>query len=650
MVPSLKHVTVGIAGHVDHGKTSLVKGLTGIDTDRLKEEKRRRLSIESGIAPLPSHDDLSISLVDVPGHTDFLKNTIRGLSCVDFAVLVVAADDGVMPQTTEHVHILSLNGVKDGFIVLSKSDLVDEETLALAELEIKETLAGTFLDGKPVKPFSAPDGRGLEEIKGLINKMAGNASLKDASGPFRLWIDRMKAFPGFGTVVSGTVLSGMVRQDDPLVIMPKGIDTRVRALECHHEKILAASAGQRIGVNLHKVRINNIKRGMVLAAPGKLTPFFIYNVHLYILDSAERPVRHRQKVKIYIGTAIINATLILMESTQLEPGEGGFAQLRLMKPLAALPGDPFIVSLMNMPIIIGGGKILENTREKYRKITATETLGCLKALMDRDIGQYMDYRFRKKGCLLIKAEETALNTGFRLPDIKREMDKRIKKGELIGFKRVTVMSRQTYERLKASLPRVLEEILNKDPLKHNIKQEEIKTRLAPALDDEPLEKMLYELSNKGILIRESGGFRPTGFSASLSEEQNMIISIILDHSSQSGLVPFSADTIWKKHRKKYDKGKIKKLMTFLRVQNKLVRVNDGRFLSVEALEQIKIKIAEVIRQKGLFTIPDCTPVLGYGRTVAIPILEYLDASGFTIRVEQGRRLKDNDKYPKKLMR
>jgi selenocysteine-specific elongation factor len=638
-----RYITVGVAGHVDHGKTSLVRALTDIDTDRLKEEKGRGLSIESGVALLSSNHDISIALMDVPGHTDFLKNTIRGLSCVDFAVLVVAADDGVMPQTLEHLHILALNGVKDGCVVLSKADLVDKETLEMAELELRDALTGSFLDGKRIMAFSALDGRGVEEIRRCIYEVSETLTPKDASLPFRLWIDRIRGFPGFGTVVSGTVLSGTLKPGDPLAIMPAGIDTKARSLESHHEKIPKASAGQRIGINLHKVPMDNVKRGMVASEPASLRTYYKYNVYLRIPDTIIQPIRNRQKVKIHIGTAVVNATVVLMEKDRLESGEDGFAQLRFMKPLAAIPGDTFIICLMNMPIILGGGRILENAKEKYRETTASETLACLKAIMAGDIGGYIDHKFQKKGYLPVRAEELAGNTGFPPEDIRFEIDKRVKKGELISFKKSGVICRETYERLKTALPGVLEEALKKDPLKQNVKQEEVKARLAPVLDDEVLDQILFELCRDNALVREGGGFRPSRFSAELSEDQNRIIAIIFDYASQSGMCPFSADTVWKVNRRKCDKSRIKKLISFLRDQKRLVQVNDGRFLSVEALEQVKSKIAEVIYQKGMFTIPDCTPVLGYGRAVAIPILEYLDDAGFTLRTEQGRKLKDDGK-------
>ena len=362
-----KHITVGIAGHVDHGKTSLVRALTGIDTDRLEEEKRRGLSIESGIAPLELDSGTKISLVDVPGHTDFLKNTIRGLSGVDMAVLVVAADDGIMPQTLEHLQILEFFNAKDGFVVLSKVDLVDDEILELAELEISETLEKSFLEGKPVIPFSALDRRGLLDIRRHIEEIAQEIPGKRLELPFRLWIDQVKGFPGYGTVASGTILSGRLYQDDPLQLLPPGIETRVRSLETHHRDASEAGAGQRVGINLHKIPLKDVQRGMVLAEPGTVEATYLLNVDLQVLPGAQKPLKNRQRVRLYLGTSVTSSLAVLMEKEQLEPGERGLVQLRLTKPVGALPGDPFVVCPLNVQTTIAGGKVLEIPPQKYRK-------------------------------------------------------------------------------------------------------------------------------------------------------------------------------------------------------------------------------------------------------------------------------------------
>ncbi|MBW2616230.1 MAG: selenocysteine-specific translation elongation factor [Deltaproteobacteria bacterium] len=634
-----KFVTAGIAGHVDHGKTALVRCLTGIDTDRLQEEKRRGLSIESGIAPLELSSGKRIALVDVPGHTDFLKNTIRGLSSVDMAILIVAADDGVMPQTLEHIQILDFFGAKGGFIVLSKADLVDEETRELAEIEIRELIEGTFFEGKPVIPFSAIDRRGLDDIRINIEKAVEKIPDKDIKSPFRLWIDQVKTFAGFGTVASGTILSGILRQDDPLHLLPSGIETRARSLETHHEKGSKAYAGQRAGINLHRVPLKEIKRGMVLAEPGTVNPTYLLNVDLQVLKRAKKPVKNRQRVKLYLGTSVTNTLVVIMEKEQLEPGEKGLVQFRLMKPVAALPGDAFVICLLNVQTVIGGGKILETPREKYRQARASTTIPYLKALQEHNLKGFIENTFKPDFTHLITAGELARNTGFPVTEIEAEIRSRVKSGELLSFKGRGVLRKELYQKLKGDLPKVVEKTLQQDPLKRNVKGDEIISRLAPSLDEAPFQRMLAELCNEGKIQKIDGGFRIQDLSVKLPEEQERLVNLCLDYARESDFVPFSADTIWKLHEKKFEKKEIKRMLIYLRDDKKLVRINDGRFLTTQAFEGIKKKVSNVIVHKGFFTLAELKETLGYGRSVGVPVLEYLDSIGFTRREEDGRVLK-----------
>lgn len=635
-----KFITIGIAGHVDHGKTSLVKALTGIDTDRLKEEKQRGLSIESGVAVFPSEDGISIAIIDVPGHIDFLKNTIRGLSCVDFGILVVAADDGVMPQTLEHVQILELNGVTEGIIVLSKADLVDIETLELAELEIRDALKDTFLGDKAVFTYSNVTQHGLGKIRDAVLDMSKNLPLKDPGLPFRMWIDRVKGFKGFGTVVSGTVLSGTLKKDEPLILMPDGKSTRARTLESHHETITKAVAGQRVGINLHKLPVTDIKRGMVVASLDSLKPSYMFNAHLNILKNTGKSIHNRKKVKLYIGTCLVKATIVIMEKELLNPGEEGFIQLRLSDPVAVLPGDNFIIKAMNIPVILGGGKVIEITYRKYRKAIASDIIASQKALINKDVGSYIDIQTTGDITSLIRAEDLAINTGLSLKDLKNEINKKVNRGEFMDFGKKGVLKQEAYKRVKSDLPEIFRKIQEENPMKHKVNQEEIKDRLPFSFPSEPLERILIELSNEGVLVKENGGYLLSGFSPDLSEEHDFMVSFILEYAAESGITPFSPDTIWRKNNCKYPKKKIKKILSFLRSRKRLVKVNDGRFLTFEAIEQIKSLIKKVIKEKGVFTLSDCGPVLGYGRTVAIPILEYLDEKEFTVRVKEGRILKE----------
>jgi selenocysteine-specific elongation factor len=639
MGPITKYITIGIAGHVDHGKTSLVKSLTGIDTDRLKEEKERGLSIESGVAIYPSDSSISISLVDVPGHTDYMKNTIRGLSSVDFGIIVVAADDGVMPQTLEHVQIMELHGVTEGIIVLSKSDLVDHEILELAELEIRESLKGTFIMDKEILACSNVNQTGITEIKTTITRIAEKLPLKDHSGSFRMWIDRVTDSRGFGTVVSGTIMSGRLKKDDSVVLMPDGIETRARAIESHHKIIYEAYAGQRIGVNLHKVSMNEVKRGMVIAVPDSLSPSYMLNAHLRLLKNKNKTIHNREKVKLYTGTSLVNATVLIMDNDILRPGEEGFIQLRLSDPVAVLPGDNYIIAKMNLPCILGGGEIIEITGKKYRKSIKSDIVCSLEALMKGNTSKYIDIKTKGNNGSLVMTADLSKNTGVTHEEIKKEIGKKIKSGEFMDFGVKGIIRSDIFKKVKSDIPEILRSIQREDPMKLNIKPEEIKAKIPFTIAITPLEKILDQLFNEGVLEKKDGGYLLSGFSPSMTEEQDFAVSLLFDFISESGLAPFCADTVWKKFNRKYPKKKLIKVISFLHSRKKLVQVKDGRFLSFEAIEQIKRKIVKVIEEKGVFTLSDCKPVFGYGRTGGTSVLDYLDEQGFTERVEGGRILK-----------
>ena len=634
-----KHITIGIAGHVDHGKTSLVKAMTGIDTDRLREEKRRGLSIESGIASMILPSGEIVALVDVPGHTDFLKNTIRGLSGVDAAVLVVAADDGVMPQTREHVEILRFFGAQTGFVVLSKADLVDGETLELAELEISELVEGTFLEKSPIIPFSAVDLKGLEEIRAGVAWLAETSSGKNALGTFRLWIDQVKSFPGFGTVASGTVASGKLTANDPVQILPGGIATKARSLESHHHKVDRVEAGQRVGVNLPKISAHQVGRGMVLTEPGFMMPGFLLNVDIRIPASAKGSVKNRQKVKLYLGSSLANATVVLMGMEDLSPGEEGLAQLRLNKPVAAIPGDPFVLCLLNIHTIVGGGKVLEITREKYREAKMARVVPRLKALRAGEVKAFMDYLLRMAHSDLLEAEKLMAGTGLPLAAIQEELEARVASGELLSFGTAGGFPNVHFLALKKKAPEIVANIFSRNPLKQAATPEEIKQQLAPGLDDRPFRRILSELTNEGSLIKLDGGFRVPKLSIKLSEDRERLLLMLLEYARESGLVPFSADTFWKLHRRQHNKNEIQRLLDYLHVQGKLIRLNNRRFMTPEAMEEIRIRVKELVNRKGLLTLGDSKEVLGYGRTVGVPVFEYLDSIGFTNRDGDARTLR-----------
>lgn len=626
-----KYITVGIAGHVDHGKTTIVRCLTGIDTNRLREEKKRRLSIASGIAPLKTSSGIQIALVDVPGHTDFLKNTIRGLSCVDMAILVVAADDGVMPQTHEHLSILNFFGVKSGLIVLSKADLVDNETLEMAELEIRNEVEGTFLEQKPIIPFSAYNQIGLQNIKSNIEKEANKIAGKNFASPFRLFIDQVWSFTGLGTVVSGTVLSGTIRKDDSLILLPPGKETRARFLEVHHQKVSHAFAGQRLGLNLHKLSLNEVKRGMVLAKPETVSSDYLFNAELSLLRSSPKSIKSRQRVKLYIGTSVTNALIVIINKKKIRPGQRGLVQFRLIKRIAALPRDPFVICPLNINNVIGGGKILEIAAEKFRAVKAEKTIPYLMALQQSDLKAVIDLFFNKNPIRPVTENEISQNTGFSIEEIEKAIKSKLENGDLYCFEDRGFFGKSHYNALKNRLLEIIKNILLQNPLKKIAISGEIKNLLSPSPDEAIFQRMLEELCRKEKILRINGGFNIPNLSVSLSKEHEKLINMLLDFARNMNFVHFSANTFWKFHQMKFNKNLIQKLLDYLYAQKKLIRLKNRRFLTPQAMEQIKEKIKRVIIKKGGLTLADSKDILGYGRSGGIPVLEYLDEIGFTRR-------------------
>jgi selenocysteine-specific elongation factor len=633
-----KFISVGVAGHVDHGKTTLVRCLTGIDTDRLKEEKRRGLSIEPSVAPMHLPSGSLIALVDVPGHSDFLKNTIRGLSGVDMAILVVAADDGVMPQTRDHLEVLSFLKAKGGFVVLSKADQVDSETMELAEMEIREILEGSFLQGKPVIPFSAVDGRGLDQVSLALESEADHVAGKSIQAPFRLWIDQARSFPGFGTVVSGTVLSGIITRDDTVQLLPSGKETKVRFIEVHHQRVEEAVAGQRVGLNLHGVSLSEANRGTVLAAPGILRPAALLNAELSLLPVARRPMVNRQRVKLYIGTRCTPAQLVMMQKERLHAGETGLVQLRLQEPLAVLPRDPFVVSLMNRQGVIGGGKILETSKEKFRLAKAEKTLAYLQPLQSLDVKSVVNHYFSRFAGRLVTADEIASATGIPIKDIQRVMESGRRAGRLLHLEGRGYFDKRRYEALKIQLMNVTRKILLKGTFRSIASSEEIRFRLDPSLDDGPFETMLQELCHEGRLAKTDTGYRIPNLITRPSLHREKLMQRVAEFIRDQRYATFSVGTFWKRHGEGFTYKEVEKMLDYLHANQKLVRLNDGRFIDSEAMEEIQAKVKELILQKGTLSIQDSRDILGYGRTRAIPILDYLDAIGLTRRVGDERVL------------
>jgi selenocysteine-specific elongation factor len=623
--------TIGVAGHVDHGKTTLVRALTGVDTDRKAEEKSRGLSIEAGVAELTLSCGRSCALIDVPGHTDFLKNAIRGLSGVDLALLVVAADDGVMPQTREHLDILGFFKAAAGLVVLTKTDLVDEETLGLAELEISEMLTGTFLEGCPIFRFSArhPE-HGAAILQGVEDALTRHPGKPDDRS-FRLWVDQVRSITGHGTVVSGTVMSGRIRCQDEIEIQPAGVISRARSLESHARPVSAAAAGQRVGINLPRVPLKDVRRGMSLSIPGAVRPVFMLNAEIHVLSTAGKGIKNRQKVKIFLGTSVTRAVVVLMQGHILEPGQSGLVQIRLAAPVAALPRDALVISLMNVNSVIAGGMIMETPREKYRTAKSGVMLSLLSALRKADAEAYVETLTEHLKGSTVNAKELSAKTGLPQTDFERTINSKVQRGELFYIKGHGAVKKGHFSDLGRQFRAVMESAFEKDPMKRNIGLPEIAEHLGYRVTD-PLIKFLADaLCREGRITRSDSGFCLSDSRPRPDGRHESQVTFLLQYMRDAGLTPVSPNHFWKCHQTQYSQTKVARLFNHLLMQNSLVRLNDNRYLSIDALEEIKKRVAQAIHEKGSVALGDCKHLFGYGRSGGAHVLDYLNQIGFTVR-------------------
>jgi selenocysteine-specific elongation factor len=544
-----------------------------------------------------------------------------------------------MPQTREHLEILKFFKASSGLVVLSKTDLVDPDTLELAELEVRELLSGTFLDNRPLFKFTAtnPDlSAGLAE--GIDHAIA-ELAVKKSEPPFRLWVDQVRNISGHGTVASGTVSSGMIRCDDDVQLLPSGTKIRIRALKSHGATLTQAVAGQRVGINLHRVSIEDVARGMALVTPGAVNPTSILNAHIHVLAKAAKGMTNRQKVKVYLGTSITNAMIVLMEEGRIKPGEIGLAQIRLCKPIAALPQDAFVISPLNQNTVVAGGRVLETSHEKFRASKSAAALPLLRALQSADVNAYAERVFADSAGRLITARDLSAKTRLPYSQFESFISSKVQKKELIYIKNHGAIRISHMAAIKSRFLDIVEEAFRKDPLKKTVLVSEAAERLERPVENALLEIIADELCRDGKLIRLHGGYSPPASEKPLDENRGTLISLLLEYARQSGLTPFSGDTFWKLHRPTFKKADIQQLLNYLFSQKKLVRLNDHRFLSLEALEEIKRRVAQTIERNGFVTVGDCKQLFGYGRWGGTHVLDQLDKIGFTVRREDKHYLR-----------
>lgn len=636
---------LGTAGHVDHGKSTLVHALTGIDPDRLYEEKEHGMTIDLGFAWLKLPSGREVSIVDVPGHERFVRNMLAGVGGIDLALLVIAADEGVMPQTREHLAILDLLGVETGIIVLTKKDLVDEELLGLVSIEAREEVKKTTLTQAPILAVSAVTGEGLPELVSAIDQSLEHTPSKRDVGRPRLPIDRAFTIKGFGTVVTGTLIDGQLSIDQEVEILPPALKTRIRGLQTHKRNIDIASPGTRVAANLSAVTTNELERGYVISSPGWLIPTRIIDVKLRLLPYTTRPLPCNATVTFHTGARETVGKVYLLEGKKLEPGQSIWAQIELRQPVAVVRGDRFIIRSSNETV--GGGEIID----PYAKRHHHAKFDVLEGLAARESGNAQEIILRTLKvngpvgldklpalCNLSQGETKvaveSLASPFPLPsspDVAGK-SKQFPKIAILGKGPSSlVVSDEWWQQLVEKTKQVVQGYHGQFPLRYGMPKEELRSRLN--MPEQVFVSLLQHLLDDGTLVEERSTVCLTEHRVHLTSEQQVMADDFIKSLEQN---PYSPPSLIEREAKQSPDSE---LLNLLIKQGKVVRVSDDIVFATPAYEEMVMGVTEYIKSHGRITVAEVRDLFKTSRKYALALMEYLDAQKITRRIGDERVLR-----------
>jgi selenocysteine-specific elongation factor len=635
----VKSFIIGTAGHIDHGKSALVRALTGTDPDRLPEEKRRGITIDLGFADLEL-DDLKLGFVDVPGHERFVKNMLAGAHGIDLLTLVIAADEGVMPQTREHFDICRLLGVRNGLIVITKKDLVEEEMLALVEDEARALVAGSFLEDAPVLAVSSKTGAGLDELKTKLVEIGSRVPPRSADFVMRLPVDRAFSMKGFGTVVTGTLISGQIAEADELELLPPGVKVRVRGLQVHGNAVKQAQAGQRTAVNLAGVDTAQMERGMVLAPAGRLRPTQIIDVWIDMLPGAERPVRTRSRVRFHIGAAeVLGRVTVLDGPSEISAGGGALAQLRLESPVVALHDDRFVLRSYSPADTIGGGKVLSPFAARHRRKEIEQTTQLLRSLMSAEQATKLASFVRFSGKHGVRATDLAAMTGWTNDVLAHAAAAAVKQGTVVESAGVFV-SQESFEQLSNEVVSELERHHKREPLARGMVRETLREKLFAHSLPELFGVVIGGLETKGLVVSEKDVIRSSGHRVDLTDQDAKLSDQIEKAYRDAGVeAPTLDEAMARTGIAAAQRVQARKIVQLLLDNRKLVRVQGEMFMHAEVINDLKTRLhnyAAANEPARLIDVPTFKTLAGVSRKYAIPLLEYFDREQVTRRAGDKR--------------
>lgn len=634
----MKKIILGTAGHIDHGKTTLMKAVTGVDLDRLKEEQERGITIELGFTALSLPSGQRIGIIDVPGHEKFIKNMVAGVGGIDLVLLVIAADEGVMPQTREHLDICRLLAIKRGLIALTKIDLVDEEWLALVTEDVRQFVQGTFLEQEPIIALSAATGKGIPELLSSLDALVAEIKERPSAGTLRLPIDRVFTMKGFGTVVTGTLMAGAVSLGDEVEILPAGVRAKVRGIQVHNESVESVGAGVRTAINLQGTEKSQIERGEVLAAPGTTIPTKRVDASIDYLAAAPRPLKHRTRIRFHSGTAEVMGEVRVLGADELLPGQTGFIQLLLEQPVVVFPHDRYVLRSYSPVDTIGGGEILDNLPPRHKRTDAT-VAERLKGLQQADTAQALAEFCKEAGLKGLTGAQIQARLGLEKSRQHALIDTLAAAGQLAVSctDPLQVADPQALRDLEQLVQQELKDFHDKNPLKVGMLREELRARLPYDTSEKLFSLVIEKLIDKKRVGSAKEYMFLAGRSPVLQDAQKDLQKKILDAYQKGALTPPTVKELAEKLNVVE-----KVLLSMLEIgvrEGQLVKVSEELYFNAPSINKLTGDVAAYLEKNGEITTQGCKDLTGLSRKFMIPLFEYLDKAKVTVRIGDKRVLR-----------
>lgn len=632
----MQKIIIGTAGHVDHGKSALAKALTGVDPDRLPEEKNREMTIDLGFVFLPITDQDEAAIIDVPGHERFIKTMIAGANSIRAVLFIVAADEGVMPQTTEHLDVLKLLGIEKGIIVITKIDKVDTEYVALVEEDVKELVKGSFLEDAPVFHVSSVTGTGIDELKKALTTYCKGIEPLSSDGIFRCPIDRIFSMKGFGAVVAGTVISGKHQKTEPVEVLPLEQRARIRNLQVHNQQVSEVCAGQRAAFNLADVNLSDMFRGYELSVPDYLKPTAAIDAKLSLLSTAPRILNNNQRIRLHKGTSEVMARVITLDKKNIKPGEHGFVRFKLERPVVAERKERFIIRSYSPMRVIGGGKFLEPYAAqtlRHARSTRVEYLQQIEKTRDRDLVEMVILHAARP---IVDERELMKLTNLPLDVVAADTKKLLKEDKILKLRDNTFVHRKILDSLKEKCLTAVERYVNKNPLKVVMGKSELAKALRVSRAT-LLDRILEDLNNEGKIELKPEGAKKAGTAPKLSADAQKLTDAIEKYVVEFGYKPFRFVDITDAFSK-VTKARIKNVFDYLYKNDFFTEITDGTYLHKQVLAQAKKKLLEHLKAKQTIRAIEYKEILGVSRNTARDILDYFFDHGLTVREKGTHRL------------